>query len=124
MNILYSILYAALTVVLALAPFGVLYLKSKNQVSARKVTGSFIWYYLICALSFAFVFSDAARSNELLWLYQLLAVLLIISPFLTRIRFGVPKTFLASFALSILFIALSLLTILGLAPLAIGRLSF
>ena len=68
MNILYSILYAALTVVLALAPFGVLLLKSK-KITYIKVLLSFLWVIIVNQTVTGYLFYIRDYSLIMYYLY-------------------------------------------------------
>ena len=86
MNILYSILYAALTVFLALAPFGVLlWLKrSKKKVEFWQLISAYLFSLVAFTLMFGFLSLREDIHEAVFYLYYLYEVFYLVSPFIFR----------------------------------------
>ena|SRR3989338_10643828 len=122
MNILYSILYAALTVVLALAPFGVLLLKSK-KITYIKVLLSFLWVIIVNQTVTGYLFYIRDYSLIMYYLYYAFWIFVAFGPFITRKILGQPSSIPYSLLTGICLFFIFMLSSFLLIPLGIGSLS-
>src|SRR3989338_7648349 len=112
MNILYSILYAALTVILALAPFGVLFWlkRSKKKVEFWQLILAYIASLTLFGYAYGYMILRGDIHDVVFYLYELYAIFLIVSPFWFRRIFSNPNTIQGAIVLVIALLILGFLT--------------
>ena len=124
MNILYSILYAALTVILALAPFGVLYLMHrKKKIEFWQLLLGYTVSLIVFEALFIYFLLSSMIASEVFYLLYIYALFFIFSPLIFKKFIQQPKTFQGAIVLMVALFIIGSFASFVLIPFGLSGLS-